>query len=153
MFYRTGQQRQSPDSTHSLAQPPPPYQSPPLQSLDLDFSQQQPGPSGLQLKASPPNQSQGPLQFPPASNTSEEQLVPNERGRSGGNGGDISSGPLFQIPPSQDVLAQTSTQDISTGFSQIGECTCTCTTCNTVQVHVYASSYYYHVELYVFLVE
>ena len=48
--------------------------------------------------------------------------MPDARGSTGGNDERFSSGPLFQIPPSQDVLAQTSTQDISTGFSQSGEC-------------------------------
>ena len=47
--------------------------------------------------------------------------MPDDGERTGGNDGRISSGPLFQIPSSQDVLAQTSTQDISTGFSQSGE--------------------------------
>ena len=57
-------------------------------------------------------------------------MVPDARARGSGEG---SSGgtapsrpvfpppPVFQIPLSQDVLAQTSTQDISTGFSQSGE--------------------------------
>ena len=53
-------------------------------------------------------------------------------GRTGGSSGGISSGPLFQISPSQDLLAQTSTQDISTGFSQSGVCT------STLHVHVHA---------------
>ena len=37
--------------------------------------------------------------------------------------------PMFEIPPSQDILAQSTTQDISVGFSQPGMklyLTCTC---------------------------
>ena len=131
-FYRTGQpQHQSPDSTH----PAQPEQLPPLQSLDVDFSQQQPGPSGLHL-LSPPTHSQGPTDLSSSSRSSGAggQTVPEPS--SGGNATDVDqSSPgnslypprpviplqpgVFHIPLSQDLLA--STQDISTGFSQTRE--------------------------------
>ena len=47
--------------------------------------------------------------------------------------------PMFQIPFSQDPLAQGATQDISTGFSQPGRhAVCTCTV-YLYWVHVHVS--------------
>lgn len=144
MICRTGQpQRQSPDSTYMIPHPPQPVlpqQLPPLQSLDIDFNQQQPGPSGLHL-LSPPTHSQGPMYLLSSNSSSSTggQLVPEPT--SGGNVPDMDQSssrddqpnsptiqhipgfppqPVFQIPLSQDLLA--STQDISTGFSEAGEC-------------------------------
>lgn len=120
--------------------PRPAHSSPLHQSLDVDFSQQSPGPSGMPFITSPPANHGASLLVSTSGSSSiggsESQLVP---GMGHGRTSDLNQstpavnyplspamplppGSLFQVPQSQDILAHDATQDISTGLSQSGEC-------------------------------